>query len=62
MEANQTFLFDLCRVKLWVTLNTSVFHTDRCVHMCGYLVTKNFEALVLSSFFTLLMPGAEFIE
>lgn len=37
MEANQIFLFDLYRVKLWVTLNAAVFHTDRCVHMCGYI-------------------------
>lgn len=37
METNQNFLSDLYRGKLWVTLNTTVFHTDRCVHMCGYI-------------------------
>lgn len=37
METNQTFLFDLYRGKLWVTLNTTVLHTDRCVPICGYI-------------------------
>lgn len=37
METNQTFLFDLCRAKLWVTLSTTILHTDRCVHVCGYI-------------------------
>lgn len=37
MEANQTFWFEFYRGKLWITLNTTVFYTDRWVYMCEYI-------------------------